>query len=100
MAMIESKHEVGSDGWYDDLSAVLLARGEIPTEEVITLEVARIEWEEKIVIRPDTRRSERWAREEGLIPEGMSFDEWIESMKPEFFKRWPDLAEVKVGPKP
>lgn len=98
--MIESKHEVGSDGWYDDLSAVLLARGEIPTEEVITMEIARIQREERIVIRPDTRRSERSAREEGLIPEGMSFDEWIESMKPEMFKLWPELAEVKIGPKP
>jgi len=93
--MIESKHEIGSNGWYDDLSAHLLAQGKEPTAEVITLEVARIQGEEKIRIRPDTRREEARARERGEIPDGMTYDEWLESTLaqqiPHLIKDWPEI---------
>lgn len=96
--MIESKNEIGGNGWYDDLCTHLMAKGEEPTREAIALEVARIQWREKVKIRPDTREDEKWARANGEIPDGMTYDEWVETLKPEVIKRWPDLAQVKVGP--
>jgi hypothetical protein len=67
---------------------------------VITLEIVRIQIEEKIRIRPDTRRDEQRARAKGEIPDGMTYDEWIETLKPKVIKDWPELAQVKIGKRP
>ncbi|WP_367871876.1 hypothetical protein [Luteolibacter sp. Populi] len=104
--MIESKHEIGSNAWYDDLEADLSARGIYVNEEAIEIERYRLMFSENIRIRPDTRWLEKSARESGDLPDHMAYDEWVESLmiedkkkNPEWYAGWePGRSQDTVLP--
>ncbi len=55
LSMIHSEYEEGSDAWYDDLEASLVAKGIVPTSENILLARERIMMETGRFIPDDYR---------------------------------------------
>lgn len=95
--MIDSKHEPGSNAWYDDLEADLRRKGIEISDGTIEIERFRLMEENKVHFPPDNRRIERLMRESGDLAEGQTYQQWVEEHRPEFERLFPDLVEKKAA---